>query len=100
MAKQGESKLQRRIREALEIEFPTSYWFKHHGGPFSRAGMPDLIGCVSGRYVALEVKRPVGSASRVQRSTIARLKRAGALTGIVKSPAEAIDFVRRYIDAD
>lgn len=94
MATKRESRLQRRIRKRLEAAFPRSHWFKVHGGPFQPAGLPDLVGCVEGRYCGLEVKRPGERASPVQRATIARLKRAGAISGVVTSVAEAIATVR------
>lgn len=97
MSTQPESRLQRRIREALEIEFPRSFWFKVHGGPFTRAGIPDLVGCVNGRFFALEVKQPGEEASRVQRKRIAQLTRAGATSDVVESPEEAIAIVTRAI---
>lgn len=90
---QPESRLQRRIRKALEREFPGSFWWKVHGGAYTRAGIPDLCGCVRGRHIALEVKRPDGTVSAIQRSTHRRLKRAGAAVAVVATPAEAIDVV-------
>jgi RecB family endonuclease NucS len=90
---QPESRLQRRIRKALEIEYPGSVWLKYHGGAFTKAGVPDLLGVVEGRFVALEVKRAKGRVSPVQRVVQRRLKRAGAIVAVVRTPAEAIEVV-------
>lgn len=92
MAKQGESRLQRKIRKALEKEFG-GYWWKVWGGPFQPAGLPDLMGIVDGRAICLEVKRPKERASLVQERTMARLSVAGAIVAVVTSVAEAIDVV-------
>ena len=94
MAKQGESRLQRNIRAALEVTFPGSVWWKVHGGPYQPAGTPDLMGCLDGLYVSLEVKTPEGNLSRIQVVMIERLRRAGALVAVVTSVDEAIDAVR------
>lgn len=94
MSVQPESKLQRLIRASLESEWPTSWWTKFHGGPFTPAGVPDLIGCVEGCMCALEVKQPGEEASPVQRRRIAHLRRAGAISGVVVSVDEAIAMVR------
>lgn len=94
MATQPESRLQRKIRATLEAVYPQSVWFKYHGGAFTRAGIPDLIGVVDGRFCALEVKRPGEGPSAIQRATIARLKRAGAIVAVVTSPAEATEVVK------
>jgi hypothetical protein len=97
MSTQPESRLQRKIREALEAEWPTSWWTKFHGGPFTKAGVPDLIGCVDGRMCALEVKMPDGEVSPVQRRRQAHLERAGAIVAVVTTADEAIDVVRRAL---
>lgn len=100
---QPESRLQRRIRRALEQAFPGSYWWKVHGGPFTPAGIPDLCGVVLwnarhgvtvGRSVLLEVKRPGERASSIQRARMRRLERAGAIVAVVTTAEEAIDVVK------
>lgn len=97
MSVQPESKLQRKIRAALEAEYPTSFFYKVHGGPFTRAGLPDLAGVVRGHSVFLEIKRPGECASRVQLRIQERLRRAGAIVGTVTSIDEALAFVREGI---
>jgi hypothetical protein len=110
MPKKPESRLQRRIRGVLEVEFPGSYWWKVHGGPFTPAGIPDLAGVVPwivhtpssdrlvvGRAVFLEVKRPGESASLVQRARMRHLMSAGAIVGVVTSPEEATTLVRSHL---
>ncbi len=32
--------------------------FKEHGGMYGTAGIPDIICCIAGRFVAFEVKTP------------------------------------------
>ena len=95
-----ESTLQRRIREALEAHFPTSWWTKYHGGPYTRAGVPDLLGSVKGRFLAFEVKRDGQDASLVQRRQIALLARAGAITGVVRTVAEALKLAMEGLAAE
>ena len=33
-------------------------WTKIHGGPYQRVGVSDLLGCLNGRFIAVEVKLP------------------------------------------
>jgi hypothetical protein len=88
-----ESGLQRRIRHKLE-ETLGGWWVKFHGGPFTPAGVPDLIGCVSGIFFALEVKRPKkGRVSDIQHETIAEINDAGGHSCVVTSVKEALRFV-------
>lgn len=93
---QPESRLQRRIRKALQQEYPNSYWYKVHGGRYTPAGIPDLMGCVLGLMFSLEVKRPGHEASLVQLKRMRDLRRAGAIVATVTSPDEAIAAVRGW----
>lgn len=94
MAKKKETLLQQRIRKRLEREFPRSRWFKHHGGPFSEAGIPDLVGCVEGLFFALEVKNPNdGEASEIQLEVIDEYHDAGGIAGVIRTEGEAVSLV-------
>lgn len=93
MAKQPEARLQRRIRKRLEREVG-GFWFKTWGGPFGVGGIPDLIGCVYGRYFAFEVKTSKGVVSELQRQTMAWIRAAGGIACVVRTPREAVDVVR------
>lgn len=96
---QPESKLQRQIRRRLEAEWPKSWWTKFHGGPFTAAGVPDLVGVVEGRSFFLEVKRKGEHASRVQLRRHDQLRRAGAFVAVVRTRREAVEFVRASLEA-
>lgn len=97
MAKKAESRLQLRIRHALEQRYPDSWWVKVHGGPFQPAGIPDLMGVVDGRAVFVEVKRPGGRVSRIQQLTMMRLASAGAIVAVATSAIEAITQVEAQL---
>lgn len=64
---------------------PHSFWFKVHGGWFQRAGLPDIVGVLNGRFVALEVKRPGNGPTELQTYTIEKLQAAGAVAEVVYS---------------
>lgn len=36
------------------------YFFKNHGNMLTEHGRPDIVACVNGRFVAIEVKRERG----------------------------------------
>lgn len=93
---QPESRLQRRIRKAL-VKSVGGFWWKVWGGPFQPAGLPDLCGCVNGRFIALEVKRPGEEPSPVQRKRMRDLRSVGAIVAVVTSAEEAIEFVREAL---
>lgn len=96
MAKQGESRLQLRIRKALQRDVG-GWWVKIWGGPFQQAGIPDLLGCVDGHFFAFEVKMPKGKTSDIQKQTIIALRRSGACAEVVKSSKEAVEYVAAHL---
>ncbi len=55
---------------------PYCFAFKEHGGLYGTAGIPDIICCYKGHFVAFEVKTPEGKLSKLQEITIQRIKDA------------------------
>ena len=96
MAKKPETGLQQRIRKALKKRFG-GMWRKIWGGPFQDAGFPDLLGCVAGLYIALEVKMPGEEPSELQVETIEEIIEAGGIAGVVYGVDEAIAFVEEAL---
>lgn len=101
MAKKPETRLVARIRKRLKKEYPGSWFVKFHGGIFSAVGVPDLLGCVNGRFMAFEVKCPdkLHTLSAIQAAVIDKLQRAGACAACITSPEEAIALVDAFAPA-
>lgn len=99
MAKGPETRLQRRIREALTKRFPNLFMFKVHGGPYQRAGVPDLIGCLEGKFIGLEVKVGKNDATALQAQTIEKIRQSGGTAGVVRSVEEAVELVESALEA-
>ena len=55
---------------------PCCFCWKRHGAQYGTAGLPDVICCISGRFIAFEVKTPSGRLSKLQESMIAKIKAA------------------------
>jgi hypothetical protein len=70
------------------------WFFKVHGGLFQMAGIPDIIGCYSGRFFALEVKTATGKTTRLQELCLSKIRDAGGLVGVVRSVAEAEEVLK------
>lgn len=87
-----EADLTRKIKKALEAKFQGSYWLKIPGTRYL-AGVPDLIGCVHGRFCAIEVKRPDTSygVTERQQANIDRINKAGGVAFVARSEQEAIE---------
>lgn len=61
------------------------FCWKEHGGPYGTNGIPDIICCYCGRFVAFEVKTEKGRPSRLQDAVIRQIGRAGGLALVVRS---------------
>ena len=55
---------------------PYCFCWKQHGGQFGTAGLPDVICCINGRFVAFEVKTPSGRLTKLQETMLTRIKAA------------------------
>jgi len=73
---------------------PHCFFFKEHGGQYGTAGLPDIIVCYRGRFVAFEVKTPSGRPSKLQEITIQRIKAAKGQACIVRS----VEDVKQILD--
>jgi len=76
-----EKPFETQIRKFLDIE--GCYCFKVWGGGFQQAGIPDLLICVNGYFVAVEVKGDKGKPSELQRYNIGKIKKAGGVAMIL-----------------
>ena len=56
------------------------YWA---GGGYTRAGVPDLLTCIHGRFIGIEVKGPAGRPSELQLHTIKEIREAGGMALIL-----------------
>ena len=55
---------------------PNCFSWKEHGGMYGTAGIPDIICCYCGRFVAFEVKTETGKLTKLQEATIRKIKKA------------------------
>ena len=95
---QSESAIVKKIREALQQNVG-GFWFKVHGGPFQMAGLPDLLGCVQGRFIGVEVKRPsrMKDISPIQERVIHKITLNGGLAIVACDPNTAVEEVTRFL---
>jgi hypothetical protein len=78
---------------------PGSFCWKEHGGPYGTNGIPDIICCYHGRFVALEVKTPEGKLSALQSVTIRKIINAGGTAAVVTSLSEAKAIIENLKEA-
>lgn len=68
-----------------------AYFIKTHGDRFSKVGTPDILACVNGHFVAVEVKAEKGKASDLQVYHIEQIKKAGGY-GVILYPKDFENF--------
>jgi hypothetical protein len=71
---------------------PIIGWYtKIWGGGFQKSGIPDIIACINGFMVAVEVKASNGRASELQKLNISRINAANGI-GVILYPEGFEDF--------
>src|SRR6185312_13817257 len=68
-------------------------WRKTHGSALQTAGEPDLVICCRGRFVAIEVKAPGKSPTKLQRHELAEIAAAGGRCGSAESVEQAVEIL-------
>lgn len=86
----AEKNFENRVKAFLKDQ---GCWFIKYwgGGQFTKAGIPDLLVCCKGYFLAIELKGPTGKPSPLQRHTIEEIKKAGGLA-LVLYPKDFDDF--------
>lgn len=87
MASKPETRVVKRILKMLRSEFP-GFYFKTHGGPFQRIGLPDILGIHRGRFIGIEVKCPgkEDTLTKLQEKTLEKIQLYGGVGFMSTSP--------------
>lgn len=67
------------------------WYFKVWGGGFQKAGIPDLICCINGHFVAIELKGSDGQPSELQKYNIRKINECNGI-GLILYPENFEDF--------
>lgn len=81
MAQTPEGKVKAAVRKLL-VEFGI-YYFSPAANGFGRAGIPDIICCFGGRFIAIECKAGKGVTTALQDREIAAIRTAGGMAVVV-----------------
>ena len=75
------------------MKVPIQGWYiKVWGGGFQRAGIPDLLLCVRGKFIAAELKSATGKPTELQQKNIQMIKDGGGIA-VVLYPDKLIKFM-------
>ena len=81
MAITPEAKVKAAVRKLL-VEFGI-YYFSPSANGYGRAGIPDIICCFGGRFIAIECKAGNGVTTALQDRELAAIRTAGGMTMVV-----------------
>jgi hypothetical protein len=73
---------------------PGCFAWKEHGGMYGTAGLPDVIVCYRGRFIAFEVKIPSGKLTKLQETTITKIRDAKGEAFKVTSVEEVREILK------
>jgi len=79
---------------------PNCYAYKTHGGFYGSAGLPDIICCIGGHFVAFEVKTDLGKTTALQEACLHKLREAGATATVVRCVAEVKAVIEKLSGGD
>jgi Holliday junction resolvase len=88
-----EASLQDRVLRYLRSLKPDVWAVKYHGAMYGTAGVPDILACVRGRFVAIELKTTTKE-TPIQRMQRQSIEQAGGVSFV----AYSLDEVKAVIE--
>jgi|SRR5690606_13666247 len=86
-------------RKVLDKYGDLVWGYTTHQGPYGQKGVPDLIFCIMGLFVAIEVKTEVGTLTKLQSLTLKKIEKArGIAVEIRGKDQKALDELFENID--
>ena len=64
---------------------------------YGTAGIPDIICCYRGKFVAFEVKKEKGKTTALQDSVINKIQKCGGKAAVVRSVNEVKDMLEEMV---
>ncbi len=89
-----EKQFQNKVISFLKVQ--NIYYVKVWGGGYQKAGIPDLLCCIKGKFVALELKTEKGTATVLQKYNLFKIQEAGGYARVLR-PSEFERFKREVI---
>lgn len=76
---------------------PKGWFFKFWAGPYSPVGIPDIICCCNGTFVAIEVKAEDGHPSELQKRNVNLINDCNGV-GLIIYPKD-FDYLKKVLTA-
>jgi hypothetical protein len=90
-----EGRVKKKLRDIMDDN--NVYYFMPATGGYGRSGVPDIVGCVSGKFFAIECKAPGGHVTALQQREIENIIASGGVAFIYDGSISADEVLRRLI---
>ncbi len=95
MASTPESKVKARVKALLD-EYG-AYHFSPNMAGYGRSGIPDIIACFKGRFIAIECKAGSSKPTALQLRELERIEKAGGIALVINEAN--LNTLRRALSA-
>lgn len=92
------SGLEKKVENSIKkyLDKLGAYYLKVHGSMYQPAGTPDILACINGQFVGIEVKRPGGgTVSALQQSKLKKIENAGGVAVVARSVEDVSAMLKR-----
>jgi hypothetical protein len=98
MSSTPEGKVKDKIKTMLKSYGPEIYYFMPAMGTFGKAGIPDIVCCIKGWFIGIEVKadKHKNPPTELQKKNLREIQLAGGLSFVVD--AEDLDVLNARLD--
>jgi len=69
------------------------YFVKHHATKFTKVGVPDILACWNGQFVAIEVKTPIGRLTPLQVHNLDHIRQNGGIAIVARSLEDVMEVI-------
>lgn len=82
------------------LKYQQCWFMKVHGGGYSVNGVPDIIICFRGRFIALELKTDTGVVSKLQTRTMKDIRQKGDGVAYAVRSVDDVKQIFREVSID
>ena len=90
-----EAKVKNAVRKILDEA--NVYYFMPPGAGYGRAGIPDIVACVNGYFLAIECKAGKGKTTALQDRELETIRMAGGQASVIYDTDEDIQLLRDVV---
>jgi len=93
-----EDRFKNRVLRVLKTH--GGWWYTTPRSRFTKAGVPDVIGCMNGRFIAIEFKNPDGyyTTTPAQRMNLDHIHSVGGVAFVCDSEQKATEVINYIIN--